>query len=61
MLMNDPIFLQDLADYMLKVAKDNQLFASYLWWRQFYKVKLNNFLLNEVEEADPAENNFKQV
>ena len=46
---------------MLKVAKDDKLFASYFWWRQFYKVKLNNFLLNEVEEADPAENNFKQV
>ena len=32
--------LEELAQYLEKVASDDELFASYFWWRDFYKVKL---------------------
>ena len=32
--------LEELSQYLDKVASDDELFASYFWWRDFYKVKL---------------------
>ena len=29
-----------LAEYLKKVASDDELFASYFWWREFYKVQV---------------------
>ena len=29
-----------LAEYLKKVASDDQLFASFFWWREFYKVQV---------------------
>ena len=29
-----------LAEYLNKVASDDELFASYFWWREFYKVQV---------------------
>ena len=31
---------QDLAKYLLKVSEDDMLFASYFWWRDYYKVQV---------------------
>ena len=28
----------DLANYLKQVAEDDQLFASYFWWRDYYTV-----------------------
>lgn len=28
--------MKELADYLLKVDSDDQLFASYFWWREYY-------------------------
>ena len=28
----------DLADYMIRVAEDDHLFASYFWWKDFYRI-----------------------
>ena len=29
--------IQDAAKYMIKVSEDDKLFASYFWWRDYYK------------------------
>jgi len=31
--------VKDLANYLKQVAEDDQLFASYFWWRDYYTVK----------------------
>ena len=33
----------DLAKYLLKVSENDMLFASYFWWREHYKVKVEFF------------------
>ena len=35
--MNQFSSVQHLAEYMIKVSQDDKLFASYFWWRSFYK------------------------
>ena len=30
--------MSDLAKYLKKVAEDDELFASYFWWRDFYTI-----------------------
>ena len=27
-----------MANYMKKIAADDQLFASFFWWRKFYEI-----------------------
>ena len=31
---------KDLADYLIKVDKNDTLFASYFWWRDYYVVQV---------------------
>ena len=31
---------KDLADYLHMVDRDDKLFASYFWWREYYTVKV---------------------
>lgn len=35
--MNQFSSVHHLAEYMIKVSQDDKLFASYFWWRSFYK------------------------
>ena len=32
---------EELASYLNKVDQDDELFASYFWWRDYYTVKVN--------------------
>ena len=36
-----------LAEYLRKVGEDDQLFASYFWWRSFYKVQVRSDYLRQ--------------
>ena len=31
--------VSDLSKYLLKVDKDDELYASYFWWKEFYEVR----------------------
>ena len=31
---------KELADYLHMVDRDDKLFASYFWWREYYTVKV---------------------
>ena len=41
--MTDFPSISKLAEYMLSVAADDALFASYFWWRQFYRVERSDY------------------
>ena len=37
---------EELASYLNKVDQDDELFASYFWWRDYYTVKVEINLIN---------------
>ena len=39
---------EELASYLNKVDQDDELFASYFWWRDYYTVKVV-FIINNLK------------
>ena len=41
--------VDQLAEYLLKVARNDTLFASYFWWRDYYQIQVSKMIMFWVE------------